>query len=164
MRRLRLPADARPAYVTQTTLSLDDARLTIEALQQRFQGIVGPQLDDICYASQNRQNAVHRLAAQADLVLVVGARNSSNSRRLREVAAQRDRPAHLVQDADEIDPAWLEGVRRVGICAGASTPELLVQGVCARLRALGARAVLEIEGTPESVMFRLPAMPVLRAA
>ena len=163
VRRLRLPADARPAYVTQTTLSLDDARLTIEALQQRFPGIVGPQLDDICYASQNRQNAVHRLA-QADLVLVVGARNSSNSRRLREVAAQRDRPAHLVQDAGEIDPAWLEGVRRVGICAGASTPELLVQGVCARLRALGARAVLEIEGTPETVMFRLPAVPLPRAA
>ena len=164
VRRLDLPDGARPAYVTQTTLSLDDARLAIEALQQRFPGIVGPRLDDICYATQNRQNAVRKLAAQVDLVLVVGARNSSNSRRLREVAAQRGVPAHLVQEAAEIDPAWLLRVARVGVSAGASTPEVLVQGVCERLSALGARSVRQIDGTPETVTFRLPAMPLLRAA
>ncbi len=164
VQRLLLPRDARPAYVTQTTLSLDDARLTIEALQQRFPGIVGPRLDDICYATQNRQNAVRKLAAQVDLVLVVGAHNSSNSRRLREVVVQQGVPAHLVQEAAEIDPAWLLRVGRVGVSAGASTPEALVQGVCARLLALGAQSVRQIEGTPETVMFRLPAMPLLRAA
>lgn len=161
---LVLPADARPAYVTQTTLSLDDTRLTIQALQRRFPTIVGPSLDDICYATQNRQHAVRVVAAQVDLVLVVGARNSSNTRRLREVAAQRGVPAHLVQDAGEIDPAWLVHVARVGVTAGASTPEVLVRGVCERLSELGARSVRQIEGAAENVSFRMPAELMARAA
>ncbi len=162
--RLELAADARPAYVTQTTLSLDDTRLTIQALQRRFPGIVGPRLDDICYATQNRQNAVRVIASQVDLVLVVGARNSSNSCRLREVAAQRGVPAYLVEEAGEIDPAWLVHAERVGVTAGASTPEVLVRGVRARLLALGARSVRQIDGPAENVSFRMPTSLLPRAA
>jgi 4-hydroxy-3-methylbut-2-en-1-yl diphosphate reductase len=162
--RLPLPPDAPVAYVTQTTLSLDDTRGLIAALKQRFPHIVGPETDDICYATQNRQNAVRELAQQVDLVLVVGARNSSNSTRLREVAAQQGVSAHLIQDESGIDVAWLEGVRRIGISAGASTPEVLVQRVAERLRALGASDIRQAEGLDEGIVFRLPAALLRRAA
>lgn len=153
---LPLAPDAPVAYVTQTTLSLDDTREIIAALKARFERIVGPETDDICYATQNRQNAVRELAAQVDLVLVVGARNSSNSARLREVAAQQGRPAHLVQDESGIDPAWVAGARRIGVTAGASTPEVLVQRVAQRLRELGAGQVRQADGADEGIVFRLP--------
>lgn len=160
---LPMPADAPVAYVTQTTLSLDDTRGIIAALKARYPAIVGPETDDICYATQNRQNAVRELAAQVDLVLVVGARNSSNSARLREVAQQQGKPAHLVQDETGIDPAWIAGARRIGITAGASTPEVLVQRVAQRLRDLGAGEVRQAEGDDEGIVFRLP-VALLRSA
>jgi 4-hydroxy-3-methylbut-2-enyl diphosphate reductase len=144
------------AYVTQTTLSLDDTADIISALETRYPDIVGPGLDDICYATSNRQRAVRTLAKQADVVLVVGSRNSSNSTRLREVALAQGVPAYLIQDASEIDPEWLAGHVRVGVTAGASAPEVLVQGVCERLAALGARGVRELPGIAETVKFRLP--------
>jgi 4-hydroxy-3-methylbut-2-en-1-yl diphosphate reductase len=152
------------AYVTQTTLSLDDTRGIIAALQRRFPAIVGPDTSDICYATQNRQNAVRDLARQVELVLVVGARNSSNSQRLREVAAQQGVAAHLVQDETGIDPAWIAGVRRIGVTAGASTPEVLVQRVAQRLRDLGAGDVRQAEGEEEAIVFRLPVALLRRAA
>ena len=155
--RLPWPADAALAYVTQTTLSVDDTREIIAALEQRFPAIRGPQVGDICYATQNRQNAVRELARRVDLLLVVGSRNSSNSCRLQEVAERCGVSARLIQQAAEIDPAWLIGVRRIGVTAGASTPEALVSGVCERLVALGADAVHQLEGEPERVHFRLPA-------
>ncbi len=155
-RTLQLPEGVRAAYVTQTTLSLDDTRDIIDELQRRFPDIEGPSLDDICYATQNRQNAVRTMAEQVDRVIVVGARNSSNSNRLREVAAQRGVPAVLIQDASEIDEAWLHGSRSVGVTAGASTPEVLVLQVCDRLRALGATTVRNAPGPVEQVTFRLP--------
>ncbi len=155
---LALSADTALAYVTQTTLSVDDTRDIIAVLERRFPGIQGPSLADICYATQNRQTAVRLMARQVDRVLVVGARNSSNSCRLREVAEQQGVPAWLVEDADQIDAAWLVGATCIGITAGASTPEALVQGVCERLRALGARSVRQLPGKPEGVSFRLPAI------
>jgi 4-hydroxy-3-methylbut-2-en-1-yl diphosphate reductase len=161
---LQLPSDEPLAYVTQTTLSIDDTRDVIAALEARFPALQGPRETDICYATQNRQNAVRALAAQCDLVIVVGARNSSNSARLREVAAQAGAPAHLVEHAGEIDPAWLHGVAQIGISAGASTPEVLVQQVCDRLRALGVGAVRTLEGVQENVVFRLPAELLRRTA
>ena len=161
---LALAADTPLAYVTQTTLSLDDTRDIIAALQQRFPQIVGPDTDDICYATQNRQNGVRALAAQVDLVLVVGARNSSNSMRLREVAAQQGVPSHLVQDETGIELPWLAGVRRIGITAGASTPEVLVQRVAARLRELGAGDIRQADGLEEGIVFRLPVALLRRAA
>jgi 4-hydroxy-3-methylbut-2-enyl diphosphate reductase len=162
--RLPLAADAPLAYVTQTTLSLDDTRDVIAALRARFPHVVGPEVSDICYATQNRQNAVRVMAREVDAVIVVGARNSSNSARLREVAAQTGTAAHLVQDAREIDPAWLGGVRRIGITAGASTPEVLVRQVCDRLRALGAADVRLLEGVRENVVFKLPLALLRRTA
>jgi 4-hydroxy-3-methylbut-2-enyl diphosphate reductase len=144
------------AYVTQTTLSLDDTRELIDALEERYPEIVGPGLDDICYATQNRQRAVQHLTRKVDLVLVVGARNSSNSNRLQEVAADHGVPARLIEHADEIEPIWLQHVESVGVTAGASTPEHLVQGVCARLRELGAGNLRELPGLAETVHFRLP--------
>lgn len=154
---LPLAADAPVAYVTQTTLSLDDTRPLIDALRARFPAIVGPGTDGICYATQNRQNAVRALAPEVDLMIVVGAGNSSNAQRLREVAAQQGVPAHLVADEHGVDAAWLHpGVRRVGLSAGASTPELLVQRVARRLLALGAGSVMQLPGVQESVVFRLP--------
>ncbi len=144
------------AFVTQTTLSVDDTREIIAALQERFPAIAGPRRDDICYATQNRQDAVRRLAEQCDLVLVVGSPNSSNSNRLRELAAKAGIPAHLIDGAADIDPAWLAGCRRVGLTAGASAPERLVQDVVARLRALGASSVEELDGKPEDIVFALP--------
>ncbi|MDA8383018.1 MAG: 4-hydroxy-3-methylbut-2-enyl diphosphate reductase [Betaproteobacteria bacterium] len=152
---VRNPLDL--AYVTQTTLSLDDARRIVAALEARYPRIRGPSKADICYATQNRQNAVRALAGVIDVLLVVGARNSSNSNRLREVGAQIQVPSYLLQDADELDARWLEGKFCVGLSAGASTPEVLVQNLLARLRELGALAVREAEGPAESVTFRLPA-------
>ncbi len=145
------------AYTTQTTLSVDDTRGVIEALQARFPAIQGPKNDDICYATQNRQDAVRELAAQCDLVLVVGSPNSSNSNRLRELAEREGVEAYLIDGADEIDPRWVEGRRHVGVTAGASAPDVLVQGVIDRLHALGAAGgVRELSGEPESMVFALP--------
>jgi 4-hydroxy-3-methylbut-2-enyl diphosphate reductase len=144
--------------VTQTTLSVDDTREVKQALAARFPEIVLPKRDDICYATQNRQDAVKELAAQADLVLVVGAPASSNSNRLVEVAARRGVPAHLIQDASDIDPAWLEGAACIGITAGASTPDVLVQGVIESLRAR-AGADFQLDSLPqvdEGMQFKLP--------
>jgi 4-hydroxy-3-methylbut-2-enyl diphosphate reductase len=144
------------AYTTQTTLSVDDTREVIAALQRRFPQIQGPRHDDICYATQNRQDAVRRLAADCDLVLVVGSANSSNSNRLRELAERDGVEAHLIDGAESIDPAWVAGRQRIGVTAGASAPELLVQGVLERLRELGATSLRELEGKPEDVVFALP--------
>ena len=145
------------AYTTQTTLSVDETRDVIAALQQRFPALQGPRHDDICYATQNRQDAVRELAAECDLVLVVGSINSSNSNRLRELAEKQGATAYLVDGAEHIDPAWLDGKQRVGVTAGASAPEVLVQGVIARLQALGGSdAVRELHGEPEDMVFALP--------
>ena len=144
------------AYVTQTTLSVDDAQNIVDALRARFPTIVGPKRDDICYATQNRQDAVKFMAPRSDLVLVVGSPNSSNSNRLREVAEQFGVPAHLIDNASQIDPAWLSGRKRIGVTAGASAPEVLVDAVIARLRELGAASVRTLDGTPENVNFPLP--------
>ena len=148
--------DLKLAYVTQTTLSVDDTRTIVAALQARFPTIVGPKKDDICYATQNRQDAVKALAGQVDALLVVGSPNSSNSNRLREVAVNAGLPAWLVDDADQIDPAWLVDRQRIGVTAGASAPEVLVDGVVARLRVLGAGAVTVLAGVAENVSFPLP--------
>jgi 4-hydroxy-3-methylbut-2-enyl diphosphate reductase len=155
--RLPVPADAPVAYVTQTTLSLDDTREVIEALKARFADLQGPGLGDICYATQNRQQAVRSLAPSVDLLLVVGSRNSSNSNRLRELGQQLGVRSRLIEDASELDPAWLDGVADVGLTAGASAPESLVEGVVERLRSLGARSVTEAPGQRETISFRLPA-------
>ena len=144
------------AYVTQTTLSVDDASAVIAALKQRFPAIIGPKKDDICYATQNRQDAVKFLAPQCDAVIVVGSPNSSNSNRLREVAAKRGLPAYLVDSARDIDPAWIAGKARIGVTAGASAPELLVSEVTARLIELGAVRVSPLDGVAEGVTFPLP--------
>ena len=144
------------AFVTQTTLSVDDAGRTIEALKTRFPTIQGPRRDDICYATQNRQDAVKALARECEVVLVVGSPNSSNSNRLREVAANQGIPAYMVDNADELRPEWVAGKAIVGVTAGASAPEVLVQQVIAKLRALGGTDVRELEGTTERVTFPLP--------
>ena len=144
------------AFVTQTTLSMDDARRTIDALKQRFPNIVGPKRDDICYATQNRQDAVKALARVCDVVLVVGSPNSSNSNRLREVAEKQGVPAYMVDSAGDLMPEWVAGKERVGVTAGASAPEVLVEQVTDRLRALGATSVQELEGASEQVTFPLP--------
>ncbi len=144
------------AYTTQTTLSVDETRDVIAALQARFPKIQGPRHDDICYATQNRQDAVRELAAECDLVLVVGSVNSSNSNRLRELAEKQGAAAYLIDGAEHIDPAWLQGRRRIGVTAGASAPEVLVQGVIARLQSLGGDSVRELHGEPEDMVFALP--------
>jgi len=144
------------AYVTQTTLSVDDADQVVAALRARFPAIVGPKKDDICYATQNRQDAVKALTPLVELVIVVGSRNSSNSNRLREVAANLGVPAHLVDDASAIDLAWLENCKRVGVTAGASAPEVLVTEVIARLQSLGLGVVTQVAGKEENVQFPLP--------
>ena len=148
--------DSRLSYVTQTTLSMDDTARVIEALRQRFPEITGPRKDDICYATQNRQDAVKQLAADCDLMLVVGSPNSSNSNRLRELAERMGAEAHLLDGAEDIDPAWLDGKSRIGVTAGASAPEVLVAEVIDGLRQLGAQAPIEVEGRPENVTFSLP--------
>jgi 4-hydroxy-3-methylbut-2-enyl diphosphate reductase len=144
------------AYTTQTTLSVDETRDVIATLQRRFPALQGPRHDDICYATQNRQDAVRELAAECDLVLVVGSVNSSNSNRLRELAEKQGASAYLVDGAEHIDPAWLTGKTRVGVTAGASAPEVLVQGVVAQLQKLGGGGVRELHGEPEDMVFALP--------
>ena len=154
--RLTVAHPDRLSFVTQTTLSVDDATVVIDALRARFPEIQGPKKDDICYATQNRQDAVKVLAAKCDLVIVVGSQNSSNSRRLREVAAGLGIDAHLVDAADEIRPEWLAGKSRVGVTAGASAPEHIVADVVARLQSLGQGVRIDLQGVPEDVNFPLP--------
>jgi len=144
------------SYVTQTTLSMDDTARVIDALRRRFPEITGPRKDDICYATQNRQDAVKQLAANCDLVLVVGSPNSSNSNRLRELAERMGADAYLLDGADDINPDWLEGKTHIGVTAGASAPEVLVREVLDGLRSLGAEAPVELSGRPENVTFSLP--------
>jgi 4-hydroxy-3-methylbut-2-enyl diphosphate reductase len=144
------------AFVTQTTLSVDDTQAVIDALRKKFPAIEGPKHDDICYATQNRQDAVKELAGRVDLVLVVGSVNSSNSNRLRELAEKRGVPAHLVDGADDVREEWLRGLRAIGVTAGASAPESLVQGVIQRLQELGGASAEEISGIPETIEFALP--------
>jgi 4-hydroxy-3-methylbut-2-enyl diphosphate reductase len=152
--RVNYPDDI--AYVTQTTLSVDDTQAVIRALRDRFPEIEGPRHDDICYATQNRQDAVKELAKRVDLVLVVGSVNSSNSNRLRELAQKQGVPAQLVDGAEDIREDWLQGLSAVGVTAGASAPESLVQGVIQRLRECGGQTVEEITGIPETIEFALP--------
>jgi len=144
------------AYVTQTTLSIDDCARVIAALRKRFPKITGPKKDDICYATQNRQDAVKVMAPKCDVVIVVGSPNSSNSNRLREVARNLGREAYLVDNASELRPEWIEGKRSIGVTAGASAPEVLVHEVIHRLQELGAKRVRELEGIEEKVVFPLP--------
>ena len=154
---VRVPDPEKVAVITQTTLSVDDTRAIIDALKARFPKLVVPSKDDICYATQNRQNAVKAIAREAEVILVIGAKNSSNSIRLTEVAEDAGRRAHLINDAREIDPAWFEGARCVGVTSGASAPEHLVQEVVETLRRLGASHVEEWELVQEDVTFGLPA-------
>ncbi|WP_027961766.1 4-hydroxy-3-methylbut-2-enyl diphosphate reductase [Halomonas halodenitrificans] len=154
--RLEVKDPSRLAFVTQTTLSMDDTARVIDALRDRFPAIQGPRKDDICYATQNRQDAVRELAEGSDLVLVVGSPNSSNSNRLRELSERVGAPAHLVDSADQVDPAWLDGVRTIGVTAGASAPEVLVKGVIERLQTLGASAPEELAGREETITFSMP--------
>ena len=154
--KLKVRDPSQLAYVTQTTLSVDDAALIVAALRERFPEIVGPKKDDICYATQNRQDAVRTLAQKCDLVLVVGSVTSSNSNRLREVAELLGRKAYLIDRAENIDPAWLEGAQSIGVTAGASAPEVLVEEVIAHLQALGAGTVESLDGVIEDVKFPLP--------
>ena len=144
------------AYVTQTTLSVDDAARIVEALRARFPKIQGPKKDDICYATQNRQDAVKFMAPKCDLVIVVGSPNSSNSNRLREVAETMGTEAYMVDRADQLDVRWLAGKKRIGVAAGASAPEILVQDVIDRLRQLGAKVVKKLDGIEETVRFPMP--------
>ena len=153
---LQVRDPARLAYVTQTTLSVDDAAAIVSALKERFPEIGGPKKDDICYATQNRQDAVKFLAPNVDVVIVVGSPNSSNSNRLREVATHRGVPAYMVDGADELRAAWITGKRRIGLTAGASAPEVLVRAVIERLRVMGAADVSEISGVVESIVFPMP--------
>ena len=153
---LDLPPDTPVAYVTQTTLSVDDTRGVIAALRRRFTDIVGPDVRDICYATQNRQRAVRDLCRQVDVLLVVGAPNSSNSNRLREIGAETGTPTWLLADGSELDPAWVAGAAVVGITAGASAPEAMVEHVIGALRALGPVEVSTMDGIEEHIEFRLP--------
>jgi 4-hydroxy-3-methylbut-2-enyl diphosphate reductase len=158
---LDLPSDAPVAYVTQTTLSIDDTRGIIEALKARFSNIVGPDTSDICYATQNRQMAVRELCRVSDIILVVGSKNSSNSNRLREIGIEEGKPSYLIADGSELDPEWLKGVETIGLTAGASAPEQLVGSVVEALRrADPAIDVVQMDGIKENIEFRLP--PELR--
>jgi 4-hydroxy-3-methylbut-2-enyl diphosphate reductase len=154
--RLQVADPSNLAFVTQTTLSVDDASQIIAALKVRFPQIVGPKKDDICYATQNRQDAIKSLARQCDVVIVVGSPNSSNSNRLREVAANQDVAAYMIDNARELRPEWVAGKARIGLTAGASAPEVLVHEVITRLQELGAREVSELGGITEGVTFPLP--------
>ncbi len=154
--RITINQPDKLAYVTQTTLSVDDTQAVIEVLRRRFPAISGPRKDDICYATQNRQDAVRQLAAQCDLVLVVGSPNSSNSNRLCELAHKQGVQAHLIDGGADIRSEWLSGCQRVGVTAGASAPESLVQEVIKRLQQLGGSSVTELPGKPEDVVFALP--------
>jgi 4-hydroxy-3-methylbut-2-enyl diphosphate reductase len=154
---LRVGNPAKLAFITQTTLSVDDTRAVIEALKARFPLIVGPDTKDICYATQNRQRATLELAKIVDIVLVVGAPNSSNSNRLREIAAEFGVPSYLIEDATALDPGWLGGVSAVGITAGASAPDELVEDLVERLRELDEIEIQRLPGVTENVRFRMPA-------
>jgi len=156
VRELKVNSPARLSFVTQTTLSVDDATVVIAALQAQFPEVQGPKKDDICYATQNRQDAVKALAEQCDLVIVVGSPNSSNSRRLKEVALARGVDAYLIDGADEIETSWLTGKRKVGVTAGASAPEILVQEVVDRIQSLAGAEVHQLPGVEEGVSFPLP--------
>ncbi|HVY16547.1 MAG TPA: 4-hydroxy-3-methylbut-2-enyl diphosphate reductase [Rhodopila sp.] len=155
--RLQVTDPEKLAYITQTTLSVDDTKGIIAALTQRFPSIVGPNVRDICYATQNRQQAVRDLAGQVDVILVVGSRNSSNSNRLREIGQELGRPSYLIDDADALQPEWFDGARTVGLTAGASAPETLVQGVLNGLRRFGEIEITTQDGVAEDVRFRFPA-------
>jgi len=154
--KLQVPDPEKVAYLTQTTLSVDDTAEIVEALKRKFPKIVGPRTDDICYATQNRQNAVKALAKQVDVILVIGSQNSSNSQRLREVAISHGCPAYLIDGADQIEPEWLTEAESVGVTSGASAPEILVHQVVQRLKELGATEVVEFKLTDEKVQFVLP--------
>jgi 4-hydroxy-3-methylbut-2-enyl diphosphate reductase len=144
------------AFVTQTTLSMDDTSKVIDALRERFPNVGGPRKDDICYATQNRQDAVKQLAVESDLVLVVGSPNSSNSNRLRELAERIGTPAYLIDGAEDLQREWFEGAKKIGITAGASAPEILVRGVIEQLHAWGATGAEELTGRPENITFSMP--------
>lgn len=144
------------AYVTQTTLSIDDTQAIVAALRARFPAIIGPRKDDICYATQNRQDAVKQLAEQCDVILVVGSPNSSNSNRLREIAEKMGRPSYLIDDAGQVQPDWVETASKIGVTAGASAPEILVSQVVEKLKSWGGRVVRENQGIEETVVFSLP--------
>jgi 4-hydroxy-3-methylbut-2-en-1-yl diphosphate reductase len=161
---LQVAPDAKLAYVTQTTLSVDDAKAIVAALKARFPTIRGPKKDDICYATQNRQDAVKFMAPQCDVVIVVGSPNSSNSNRLREVAEHMGVEAYMVDRAADLKPEWVAGKRRVGVSAGASAPQVLVDELVARLKALGAASVRPLEGITEHVVFTLPRELAVRAS
>ena len=154
--RLKVADPEKLAFITQTTLSVDDTRAVIEALKARFPTIVGPDTKDICYATQNRQRAARELARLVDVVLVVGAPNSSNSNRLREIAAESGVPSYLIEDARALDPGWLDGAAAVGITAGASAPAVLVEDLIARLKELADIELTELPGVTENVRFRMP--------
>ncbi|MDE2356486.1 MAG: 4-hydroxy-3-methylbut-2-enyl diphosphate reductase, partial [Alphaproteobacteria bacterium] len=154
---LDFASDAPLAYVTQTTLSVDDTKDVIQALKDRFSNIVGPDTSDICYATQHRQTAVREMCKLADVILVVGAKNSSNSNRLREIGLEEGLPSYLIDDASALDPSWLDGKSSIGLTAGASAPEALVEEVIAALRALGPVTVEPMQGVEEHIEFRLPA-------
>lgn len=153
---LKVKNPQRLAFVTQTTLSVDDTSLVIDALREYFPDIIGPSKDDICYATQNRQDAVKKLANECDLVLVVGSVNSSNSNRLRELSEKLGTPAYLIDNAEQIDPQWLENKNRIGLTAGASAPEILVNQVVEKLRDLGVDSSYEDDGLKENIEFSLP--------
>jgi len=154
--KLDIPADTPVAYVTQTTLSVDDTRGIIAALHNRFTDIVGPETRDICYATQNRQTAVRELSKAVDVILVVGAKNSSNSNRLREIGEEDGTPSYLIADGSELDASWFRTAEIVGITAGASAPEVLVEDVIDALRRLGPVQVSQLAGRHETIEFRLP--------
>jgi 4-hydroxy-3-methylbut-2-enyl diphosphate reductase len=156
VQKLKVRDENNLFYASQTTLSMDDSASVIEALRKRFPTIQGPKRDDICYATQNRQDAVKSLAQQSDLLLVVGSINSSNSNRLRELAERSGCEAHLIDSAEDIHPQWLKDKKSIGISAGASAPEVLVRQVIAKLEQLGARQTVEVQGQPENVHFSLP--------
>ena len=160
--RLAVADPEKLAFITQTTLSVDDTRAVIEALKARFPSIVGPDTKDICYATQNRQRATRELAGVVDVVLVIGAPNSSNSNRLREIAAESGIPAYLIEDASALDPAWLVGASAVGITAGASAPDVLVEELVLRLREMTETEVVRLAGVTENVRFRMPSQLVTR--
>jgi 4-hydroxy-3-methylbut-2-enyl diphosphate reductase len=162
--KLHVKDPGKLAYVTQTTLSVDDTRDVIEALKRRFPAIVGPDTKDICYATQNRQRAVRQHSEQVDMILVIGAPNSSNSNRLREIAEELGVRSHLIENAGQLDPKWLDGVQSVGITAGASAPDVLVQEVVAKLRDLKQISLSVMEGIAENVKFRLPPQLETRVA
>jgi 4-hydroxy-3-methylbut-2-enyl diphosphate reductase len=154
--RLDLPLDSPLAYVTQTTLSVDDTRGVIDALKARFTDVVGPDTADICYATQHRQSAVRDLCKVAEVILVVGAQNSSNSNRLREIGIEEGLPSYLIADGSDLDPAWIEGAEAIGLTAGASAPETLVISVIDALRKITEVEVVQMNGVEETIEFRLP--------